>query len=103
MTILLDKLILERVKGIPGLLVSRLNLPLHVDTDNVDPLAGDGLKCWPVRQVRPAGQRKVPVVMVGHNLMAPGYRRWKIKTCRVSLKQSKCVISSGYIREVMFR
>ena len=74
-TILLYKLIFESVKGIPGLLVPWLHLPLQVDPDDVYPLAGDGIKWWPIREVRPAGQGKVPVVTVGHNLLAPEYSR----------------------------
>ena len=75
MTILLYKLVFESVKGIPGLLIPWLHLPLQVDPDDVDPLAGDGIKRWPIRQVRPTGQREVPVVTVGHNLLAPEYSR----------------------------
>ena len=71
MAVLLDKLIFELLKRLPGLIVARLHLPLHVDPDDGGALPGDGLQLRPVGHVAPAGEGKVYVVTVRHLLLGP--------------------------------
>ena len=80
MTVLLHKLVLESIEGIPGFLVTRLHLALHVHPDDVDALAGDGLQGGPVGQVGPAGEGEVPVIAVCHDLLTPNEEKDDDKT-----------------------
>ena len=70
--VLLDKFVFELLESLPGLIVARLHLPLHVDTDDGGPLPGDGLQLGPVGHVAPAGEGEVHVVAVRHLLLGPG-------------------------------
>ena len=72
MAVLLDKFVLELLESLPGLIVARLHLPLHVDADDGGALPGDGLQLRPVGHVAPAGEREVYVVAVRHLLLGPG-------------------------------
>lgn len=71
MAVLLDKLVLQALEGLPGLIVPGLHLPLQVDPDDVRPLPGDGLQLGPVREVAPAGEREVDVVAIRDLLLGP--------------------------------
>ena len=70
-TVLLDKLVLEAVEGLPGLGVPGLHPGLHVDPDDAGALAGQAVQLGPVSQVTPGGQGEVQVVTVCHLLSAP--------------------------------
>lgn len=72
MAVLLDEFVFEILKSLPGLIVARLHLPLHVDPDDGGTLPGDGLQLRPVGHVAPAGEGKVYVVTVRHLLLGPG-------------------------------
>ena len=72
MAVLLDKFVFELLKSLPGLIVSRLHFPLHVNPDDGGPLPSDGLQLRPVGHVAPAREREVDVVAVRHLLLGPG-------------------------------
>ena len=74
MTVLLHKVVLKVVEGLPGPGVPRLHPGLHVDPDDAGALAGQAVQLGPVCEVTPGGQGEVLVVTVCHLFSAPEVR-----------------------------
>ena len=69
--VLLHKLVLEVLEGLPGRGVPGLHAPLHVDPDDAGALAGQTVQEGPLSQVTPGGQGEVQVITVCHLLPTP--------------------------------
>ena len=71
MAVLLDKLLAERFEPLFGGLVAGLYVLVDADSYDEKSGGGEGLQKWPVRNVRPAVIRKIPMICERHCFSCP--------------------------------